>query len=102
MAGMPPEAAPAAPEGGAPAPGGDQFTELVSNLSNGLTMVLDLANSASPEAAQLIQQSNDLFQQGIEMLVSGGQAPQAPQGPGAGSPEAAGAAGAVPVGPGMR
>lgn len=99
MAGpMPPQEAPAE---AAPAEGGqDQFAELVSNLSDGLSMLSQLASQVDSESAQAFDQINQQFQgavEGMAQKMGGGQQP-APQGQGMASPEQ-GASGAKPAGP---
>ena len=99
-----PEAAPA--EGGG---GADQFTDLITNISDGLAMLTDAISSSgmAPDAAKALQGLNDQYKQIVDQLMasSGGDSAEPPPGsapqaaPGMGSPEAAGAkGGAVPVG----
>lgn len=107
--------APPAPDQGQAAPpdagsqdsggsGQDQFTQLVSNLADGLTMLTQLAQQIDPASAQGFDQLNKQFQDQVSQLSQklgqggGGQAP-APAGQGMSSPEAGGAAGAKPAGP---
>jgi hypothetical protein len=92
---MPPQGAPA-PEGAAPAEGGgDQFTDLVTNISNAMGMLSEAAASINPGAAEKLNGLADQFQSVIVELTSGG-APQA--GGGQVSPEV-GAGKAIPAGP---
>lgn len=103
MAGMPQEQAPVDPAGQAPAEGGseDQFTALVSNVLDGLTMTLDLASSQGSGAAGKIKQASELYKAGIEELMSGAGAGAQQPGSGMVSPEAGGAK-AIQAGPGVR
>lgn len=94
-----PEMPQQAPQPGAEAPaeGGNQLTELIGNISSGLTMLLDVVGSSgNQEAAQGLDQVSQQFQQIMESVMAGG-AQGAPQGQGISSPEAGGAAGAVPA-----
>lgn len=106
-AAMPPEAqgAPAAPE---QAGGGDQVTDLITNISDGLAMLVDAASEVAPEVSQALQKVNDDYKAIMDQLMSGAGAAPAdaasagPQAaPGNGAPEAAGAKGAMPVGMAM-
>lgn len=80
--------------------GPDKFGELVTNLSDGLSMLTQLASQVDPETAQGFDQINQQFQQLVSGMAQkmGGGAP-APAGQGMSSPEAGGAAGAKPAGP---
>lgn len=98
---MPPEAAPAAE---APAEGGGNgVMDLITNISDGLAMLVDAASEAAPEVSQELQSVNDAFKGVIEkIMASQGAGPEAaaqaaPPAAG-GMPEAAGAKGAIPVG----
>ncbi len=94
----PPEQAQDAAEQGG---GQDQFAELVSNLSDGLSMLTQLASQVDPESAQGFDQINQQFQglvQGMAQKMGGGQ-PPSPGGQGMASPEAGGNPGAKPAGP---
>jgi hypothetical protein len=86
-----------APQEGAPAPegGGDQFTDLVTNISNAMGMLSEAAASINPGAAEKLNGLADQFQSVIVELTSGGQG-AAPAGQV--SPEA-GAGKAIPAGP---
>jgi hypothetical protein len=93
--------APAAPQEGG---GGNDVMDLITNISDGLAMLVDAASEAAPEVSQALQKVNDDYKAVIDQLISaqGGQDPAAAQAPGmspaGGMPEAAGAKGAVPVG----
>lgn len=92
---MPPAAA--APGGEAPAEGGtDQFTELVTNISNAMGMLAEAAGSMNPAAGEKLNAISDQFQSVVGELMSGGGAPQ--QAGGQVSPEV-GAGKAIPAGP---
>ena len=95
---MPPAGTPPV-EGAAPAEGGgeDQFSALITNVTDGLTMTLDVFGSSGAPGADKIQQALELYKAGVSEAMSGGGAPAAPQaGPGIVSPNAGGAK-AVPV-----
>jgi hypothetical protein len=100
MAGLPPEAAAPAGAPQAPAEGKDpsaDIKEFVANISDGLAMITDVAKQMSPGAAEKIGQANQLFQAGIEELMSGGAVPQAVPQSGMAPPEVGGASGARPM-----
>lgn len=85
---------PAAP-GAAPAEGGaDQFTELVTNISNAMGMLAEAAGSMNPGAGEKLNALSDQFQSVVGELMSGA----APQAGGQVSPEV-GAGKAIPAGP---
>lgn len=90
-------AAQAAPQEGAPAPAGsgDQFADLVSNITDGLGMLTEVLSEVSPEVGQEIEGVSQAFQAAISKAMGGGAAPQ---GQGQVAPETA-RGGAVPVGP---
>lgn len=93
---MMPKGAPA-PEGAAPQAGGDQFTELVSNISSMLGMLSEASAEINPAAGQKLSDLGDQFQSVISELM--GSAPGgAPAGAGQASAQV-GAAKAVPAGP---
>ncbi len=81
----------------------DQFSQLVSNLADGLSMLTQLASQIDPESAKGFDQINQQFQglvQGMSQKMGGaGGQPPAAAGQGMSSPEAGGAAGARPAGP---
>lgn len=91
---MPPQGAPAeaapAEEGG-----GDQFADLVSNITDGLGMLMEVLSEVSPEVGAELEGVSQAFQATISKAMGGGAAPQ---GQGQVSPEAS-RGGAVPVGP---
>lgn len=77
--------------------GSDQFTQLVSNVTDGLAMLTDVLGSANPEAGSAMDGVSQAFKGVIEKMMSGGAAPAA-QGQGMASSQV-GAAKAVPAGP---
>lgn len=92
--GMPP----AADGGAAGAPGGsDQFTQLVSNIADGMAMLTEVLATANPDAGAELDGISKAFQSVVEKAMSGGAGP-APQGQGMASAQA-GVAKAVPAGP---
>ena len=97
---MDPGAAPqpgGAPQGGAaPAQGGDQFADLVSNITDGLAMLTEVLSEMSPDVGAELDGVSKAFQSTISKAMSGAGGP--PQGQGQTSPEAS-RGGAVPAGP---
>lgn len=77
--------------------GGDSVQKLIANISNGLSVLGDVAQSAG--MGDQILQIGEAFKQAVEQLMSGGG--QSPQAPGQGAPEA-GAAQARPASMAMR
>lgn len=92
MADVPaPQGAPAPEQGG----GANQLTDLIGNISQGITMLVDVVGSAgNQQAAQALDQLAQQFQQTMEQVLGQGQVGA---GQGMASPEAGGAAGAVPA-----
>lgn len=87
-------------EQGAPAPaaapqqgGGDQFSELVSNITDGLAMLTEVMGEVSPDAGAELDGVSQAFQAVISKAMSG-----AGGGQGQVPPEAA-RGGAVPASP---
>jgi hypothetical protein len=97
--GMEQQAAPA--QGGQADSGGGQFNDLVSKVSEGMSIMADLAGESGmpPQISQALEKVQASFQAVAEAMVSGGGAPQ--QGPAPSQPQApeAGASGAQPAGP---
>jgi hypothetical protein len=91
---VPPEAA-----AEAPVEGGDELTQLISNLSDGMSMLLEVASSAGLDASKL-DAAQQAYQAAVEDVLAGGGKPgMAPAGQGMASPEAGAMAGAVPATP---
>lgn len=87
-----PEAAAAAPQEG----GGDQVTELIVNISEGMGMLAEAMAGVNPEIGAKLESLASDFQATMEGAMGAAQAPQAA--PTGGAPEAA-KGGAVPAGP---
>ena len=69
------------PEGGAPAEGQaapkDQFSDLVANISEGMTMLVDVMGQINPDAAAELGGLADGFKAAVEKAMggAGGAAP---------------------------
>lgn len=92
---LPPEAASADPQAAA-----SEFSDLVSNLAEGLSLLSQIAGQVDPESAQGFDQLNQQFQGLVDAMSEkmGGAQPAPPQGQGVATPEQ-GASGAIPAGP---
>lgn len=93
--GMPPQGA-AAEKGGGASPQ-DQFTDLVSNISNGMSMLTDVFGDLDPNLAGEFAGLSDQFKALVDKAMAGPSG-QAPQGQGQAS-AMTGAAKAVPASP---
>lgn len=93
--GMPPQGGAPAAEGGKAAPQ-DQFTDLVSNISSGMSMLTDVFGDLDPNIAGEFASLSDQFQALVEKAMAGPSAGGAGQGQ---APAMAGAAKAVPASP---
>lgn len=94
---MPQEQMPAEAQPSEQGQGGDQLTQLVSNINQGLGMLLDAAKEVNPEAAGALQGAMEQFQAAVQALSQGPQG-ATPEQSGPASPEA-GASGAQQMGP---
>lgn len=102
MAQAPQDPAAAQDPGQAPAggedQGADQFTQLVTNLNDGLSMLAQLAQQADPQVAQALAQVQQGFQQAVGQLAQKMGGAQ-PQGQGMAAPEQGASGSAKPAGP---
>jgi hypothetical protein len=86
----------AAPAGGAE--GKDQFTDLVSNITDGMAMLTDVMGQVNPDAAAELGAIADQYKSAIEKAMASAGGGAAPAGAGMASAQVGGAK-AVPASP---